>query len=86
MTAGIALAQDPSDLRAINALQQSLVRSIKRVEPSVVAIARVRRPENQADDPAVLGPLAIPQLFAEGDSPEHPDFVPNEFEIGRAHV
>lgn len=82
MTAGIALAQDPSDLRAINALQQSLVRSIKRVEPSVVAIARVRRPENQADDPAVLGPLAIPQLFAEGDSPEHPDFVPNEFGAG----
>jgi serine protease Do len=78
----ITPAQEPNGLQAAIALQESLIRSIQRAERSVVAIARVRRPKNQADDPAALGPLAVPQLFAEGDSPEHPDFVPNEFGAG----
>ena len=78
----IALAQEPGGLQAAFALQQMLIDSIQRAERSVVAIARVRRPDNQADDPAALGPLAIPQLFADGDSPAHPDFVPNEFGAG----
>lgn len=82
VTPRITLAQQPSGLQAAMALEQSLVRSIQKYERSVVAIARVRRPENQADDPAALGPLAVPQLFADGDSPAHPDFVPNEFGAG----
>ena len=84
ITPRVTLAEQPSGLQAAIALESLLVRSIQRAERSVVAIARIRRPENQADDPAALGPLAVPQLFADGDSPAHPDFVPNEFGAGVA--
>lgn len=80
----ITFAQQPTGLQAALALEQLLVDSIHKAERSVVAVARVRRPKNEADDPAGLGPLAIPQLFADGDSPTHPAFVPNEFGAGVA--
>ncbi len=77
-------AGPPSGLAAAMAIEQALVDSIRHAEGSVVAVARVRRSETPAEDPAALGPLAIPQLFADGDSPAHPDFVPNEFGAGVA--
>lgn len=77
-------ADPPNGLQAALALEQLLVDSIQKAERSVVAVARVRRSENQAGEPAALGPLAIPQLIGDENSPTHPDFVPNEFGAGVA--
>lgn len=77
-------AEQPSGLPAAMALEQSLVDAIQKAEQSVVAVARVRRPENPTDEPSALGPLAIPRLFAGGDAPTDPGFVPNEFGAGVA--
>jgi len=74
--------EPPTGLQTALALEQLLVDSIRAAEHSVVAVARVRRPENSADDPAALGPLAIPRLFANGESPADPGFVPTEFGAG----
>jgi len=81
-TTGQPRPGQPSGLQAAIALERLLVDSIEKAERSVVAVARVRRVADQADDPANVGPLALPQLFADGDSPAHPDFVPNEFGAG----
>lgn len=77
-------AEPVSDLQAAIALEQLLVDAIADAQRSVVAVARVRRTEKPGEDPAAHGPLAIPQLFADGNSPGHPEFVPNEFGAGVA--
>ncbi|MGA2064401.1 MAG: trypsin-like peptidase domain-containing protein [Thermoguttaceae bacterium] len=81
---GPALAQEPSGPQAAAALEKALVESIARAEPSVVAIARVRRegpdealrPEFRPDPfqrrPAALRP---PQ-------PTDANFVPTEYGTG----
>jgi serine protease Do len=79
-----AHAQDPSGLEVVAAMQEVVVDAIARAERSVVAIARVERP--QAGEGLALefrpdpfggrtGPLARP-------GPTDPDFIPNEFATG----
>jgi len=84
LTGPAAFAQEPSGLQAAAALEKLLTESIARAEPSVVAIARVRRegpdetirPEFHPDPfqrrPA---PLRPPQ-------PTDPNFVPTEYGTG----
>jgi S1-C subfamily serine protease len=81
--AGVAPAQEPSGLQAAAALEKLLTESIARAEPSVVAIARVRReaadeairPEFHPDPFRRRSPLPPPQ-------PTDANFVPTEYGTG----
>jgi serine protease Do len=71
-------APSPADVDAVLAVERVLTGAIARAEPSVVAIARVRRgPAAGAVDPA--GRLVIP---AQRRDPTDPDFVPQEYATG----
>jgi len=84
VTPAAARAQEPSGLAVAAALEGALVDAIARSEPSVVAIARVRRPTEDETfklefrpDPfgrQPLGPVA--------PSPTDPDFIPNQYGTG----
>jgi len=74
--AAAVAADEPNGLAAATALEQSLIAAIERAEQSVVAVARVRKPEDRAVVPS------IPQLFREERDPSRPDFIPNEFGAG----
>jgi len=75
-------AQEPTALQTAAAIEKILVDTIARTEPSVVAIARVRRPiENVAPEfrPDPFGRAMRPAIPPQ---PTDPDFVPNEFATG----
>jgi len=72
-----AYAQSDS-LQAAVALEGVLVKAIERGEKSVVAIARVRKQENQRNA-AVPVPFRLPSRLS---SPADPEFIPNEFGAG----
>jgi serine protease Do len=75
-----AVAQQVSGLQAAAAIEESMVEAIASAEPSVVAIARVRRTDNQALDFQVnqFGRLRT----SEPSSPAAPEFIPNEYATG----
>ncbi len=76
---GTARADDPQGLAAAASIERVLVDVIRRVEPSVVSIARVR-PSSAA--PRFNAFELDPENRLESDRPESPDFVPNEFGAG----
>lgn len=71
-------AQDPA-----LALEETVVKLVERIEPSVVSIARVKPAPY---DPALdrVNPFERMRLLQElpPTNPEHPDFQPNEFGTG----
>lgn len=74
------VADEPTGLQAAIAIEASMIEAIARAEPSVVAIARVRRTDKQPLDFQVnrFGRLRLP----EATSPSQPEFIPNEFATG----
>jgi S1-C subfamily serine protease len=76
----LARGQEPSGLEAVSALEDVMVKAIAAAERSVVAIARVRRNEEerleiQSDMFNRLRPMAPPR-------PGDPEFIPNEYATG----
>jgi S1-C subfamily serine protease len=73
-------AQETTGLEAAAAIEQSMVKAIAEAEASVVAIARVRRNDNQPLEFAVNGF----GRFAGADqaSPGTPEYIPNEYATG----
>ena len=72
-------AQDAEGLAAATALERVFVDVIRRVEPSVVSVARIRPSPNVNQ----FNPFDIdPKGHSDFDKPESPDFVPNEFGTG----
>ncbi|MFV1967767.1 MAG: trypsin-like peptidase domain-containing protein [Pirellulaceae bacterium] len=78
-----ARADEPTGLGAALAMEQRLVDAIQRCEKSVVAVARVRK-VNQEESATAPNPprLSLPTPFMGESSPLDPDFVPNEFGAG----
>ena len=77
-----ASAQNQSGAAGLLRLERSLVEVTRRVEGSVVAIARYRLPGSNAD-PDRQGPPAPRQSgSANSVDPNHPDFIPNEYGTG----
>lgn len=74
-------AQEPSGLQAAAAIEASFVDAIAKVEKSVVAIVRTRKP-SQDSSPAV----GLLEGLGEGGElstdPTRPDFVPHDFGSG----
>lgn len=69
-------AEEPNGLAVAAALEQAFVQAIAQAEPSVVSIARIRRPARLAPTKERgIGP-------DDPDDPESPDFVPNDFGAG----
>ena len=81
-----ARAAEPDGPNLALAMQSLLVEAIARSEKSVVAVARVRKPEREATAGAPGGPLPSPFLpqFMSESSPTSEDFVPNGFGAGVA--
>jgi len=77
--ASAARADDPSGIGAAASLEHTLIDVIRRVEPSVVSIARVRPNSGVGRFNAFD---IDPENRQEIDRPENPDFVPNEFGAG----
>lgn len=75
-----AVGQQVTAVQAVAAIEEALVGAIARAERSVVAIARVRRIDDQPLDFSVnrFGRLQIP----EQPSPGSPEFIPNEYATG----
>jgi serine protease Do len=72
-------AQETDGLAAASALERVFVDVIRRVEPSVVSVARIRPSPNVNQ----FNPFDIEQKGRiDFDKPESPDFVPNEFGTG----
>jgi serine protease Do len=74
-------AQEPSGLQAAVAIESSLVEAIAKAERSVVAIARTRKPSQDASPAADLleGLGEGSELLTD---PTRPDFVPHDFGSG----
>jgi len=88
LTAGRVDAQEPpaepTGRALVAAIEESLASAIARCEPSVVSIARVRRPvEGQAFAPDG-GDDAFARAFSgiAAPRPDDPNFIPNEFGTG----
>ncbi|MEX0676620.1 MAG: trypsin-like peptidase domain-containing protein [Pirellulales bacterium] len=75
-----AMGQEGTGVESVAAIEESIVGAIARAERSVVAIARVRRSENQPLDFSVnrFGRLQV----TEQASPGMPEFIPNEYATG----
>jgi len=73
-----ARADDAQGLAAAASLERVFVDVIRRVEPSIVSIARVR-PSTGVNR---FSPFDDPESRLDADRPENPDFVPNEFGAG----
>ena len=71
-------AQDGEAMSSLQALEKSFVDVIARSEPSIVAIARVRRERLR---PQILSLLPA-ELEPDSADPKDPDFVPNDFGTG----
>jgi serine protease Do len=78
--ASSALGQQPTGVQAAAAIEEAMVTAIAKAEKSVVAIARVRRRENEAID------FSVSQFgrsqSADQASPGTPEFIPNEYATG----
>ncbi len=72
-------ASDVSYLSVAAALEKATTSAIEKAEKSIVSIARIRK--DQAPG-ARAQQIEIPGQQPFGDSPENPDFVPNEFASG----
>src|SRR5262245_36086833 len=72
-------AQEPDGLAVAAAFERTLVEAIRRVEPSVVSVARIR-------PTAPSERLNVREFENDGrpepDRPDQPDFIPNEFGAG----
>ncbi len=82
--AGIVVAEGPADLGAAASVEQAVIKAIARAESSVVAIARVQKPEPGRDFPLEFRPdpfgrRAVPYS---SPSPTDPDFVPSQYGTG----
>jgi S1-C subfamily serine protease len=80
-------AQEPSGLKALVALEEVLTDVIARTEKSVVAIARVKRPDRDEFFPlapdAISGfPRRSPISQTDPEWLPDPDFIPNEYGTG----
>ena len=65
------------------ALEETIVKLIERIEPSVVSIARVKPAPQEAAFPERPFPeRRRPERIFPPDNPEDPDFQPNEFGTG----
>jgi len=84
IAAGRIYAQGNSGLDTVRAMEGVLVDVIARCEPSVVAIARVRR--ERPDEVAILEPRPDPfgreSSTATDRRPTDPDFIPHEYGTG----
>lgn len=76
-----AIAQEPSGLQAAVAIESLLVDAIAKAEKSVVAVARLRKPNTESPAADLLEGLAGEgaDLFSD---PTRPDFVPHDFGSG----
>jgi serine protease Do len=74
-----ASAQQPTGLEAAAAMEEVLVKAIAHSERSVVAIARVKRGN---DDRLDLAPNLFNQLGHSVPRPGDADFIPNEYATG----
>jgi len=81
---GEVRAQEDSALGAALALEKSLIDAISRAEPSVVAIARIRKeiPGEVLNLEFRPDPFGRRVLAADETQPTDPDFIPNEFATG----
>lgn len=82
-----AAAQEVSGLQAAVAIEQAMVDAIAKAEKSVVAIARVRKPDAPVtvgeNSPRDFDPNRLLRRFGgEDNSPTNPDWVPSEFSTG----
>jgi S1-C subfamily serine protease len=75
-----AAAQRTTGLEAAAAMEEAMVTAIALAEPSVVAIARVRRNDNQPLEFAVNGFNRFTNT--EQAAPGTPEFIPNEYGTG----
>jgi S1-C subfamily serine protease len=73
-------AQQPTGLAAAVAIEEAMVQAIAGAEPSVVAIARVRRNDNQPLEFAINGFNRFTET--EQAAPGTPEFIPNEYATG----
>ncbi len=79
-----AMAEEPSKVAAVSAMESALVGAIAKAEKSVVAIARVEkaRPGETANLELRPDPFGRRILPAPERSPTDPEFMPNEFGTG----
>jgi serine protease Do len=75
-----APAQEPSPLATAAAMERLLTEAIEKAEKSVVAIARVRRADEQPRPEEEAAPPVIPGLGRA--EPTDPAFIPHEFGTG----
>jgi S1-C subfamily serine protease len=75
----VAQADEPTGFQAAVALEEAMVRSIAQAEQSVVAIARVRRTNEDRLD---LSANPFNQLGRSAPRPGDPEFIPNDFATG----
>ena len=84
MSNRVALGAEPDGLQTVQAMEQTLVKVIAQAEPSVVAVARVRKEQPGESLPLELRPdplgrrLSAPSIAG----PTDPDFIPNEYAAG----
>lgn len=84
LSGAAGLSAEPDGLQAARAMEQALVQVIAQAEPSVVAIARVRKEQPGESLQLEIRPdpfgrrLASPSI----SGPTDPDFVPNEYAAG----
>jgi S1-C subfamily serine protease len=75
-----AAAQETTGPQAAQALEDTLVKAIAGAERSVVAIARVRRQDNERVD--ISADLFSRLRPSQSPRPGDPDFIPNEYATG----
>ncbi len=75
--------EDPTGLEVVGLLEKSLVNAIAKAESSVVAIARVRREDEQLPRTELeVPPRFRPGIFQREPEPTDPNFVPHEYGTG----
>ena len=84
LTSTVIDAQEPSGLEMAQAMEGALVDVIAGAEKSVVAIARVEKPQGGENLNRELrpNPLNLPRSPVVIPNPSDPDFIPNEFATG----
>ncbi len=78
------MGQELTGLAAAGAIEKTFVNAIAKAEQSVVAIARVRKPEPGETFPLEFRPDAFGrrELPTRSPEPTDPDFIPNEYATG----
>jgi len=78
-----ATAQEIDPATAVATIEQAIVQAIARAEPSVVSIARVKRPAiRDTFEERPNFPFPAPSPLRDLDDPESPDFIPTDFGSG----